>query len=124
MIRHLGQIFLAITILIVALSTSSADPDPGDDKKVYHNEKWDIMLLYPDDWTYVEEYRENVPVVLYPDALRAMATSLSDLPCAESSKSLEKSTRWNTGSTTPAMIYGSTYSACLSSSKWPGRVVA
>ena len=60
------QILQVIALIAIITSTSYAAADKGDEKKVYHNEKWDLMLLYPDGWTYTEEYRDNVPVVMYP----------------------------------------------------------
>jgi hypothetical protein len=55
-----------ILLLIAVSSITAAGTDSGDDKKVYNNEKWDIMLLYPKGWSYVEAPSENVPVVMYP----------------------------------------------------------
>ena len=64
--KNIRTLLWALILLAMLSSIAAAQPAAADEKKVYNSEKWDIMLLYPKDWSYVEQYRENVPVVMYP----------------------------------------------------------
>ncbi len=63
--RNIAVIIITLVILTGMQLCVSANPDTGD-KKIYHNEKWDILLLYPGDWDYIEEFGNNVPVIMRP----------------------------------------------------------
>lgn len=63
--RNIAVIVITLAILSGMQLYVSANPDTGD-KKIYHNEKWDILLLYPGDWNYIEEFGNNVPVIMRP----------------------------------------------------------
>jgi len=63
--RNIAVIIITLAILSGMQLVATANPDTGD-KKIYHNEKWDILLLYPGDWNYIEEFGENIPVIMHP----------------------------------------------------------
>ena len=65
MLRNIVIIIFTLAILSGMQLCVSANPDTGD-KKIYHNEKWDILLLYPGDWDYIEEFGDNIPVIMHP----------------------------------------------------------
>jgi hypothetical protein len=57
---------IAILFFIFLMQAAASAAEKAPERKVYHNEKWDILLLYPPDWTYVENFDDNIPVRLKP----------------------------------------------------------
>ncbi len=60
-------ILITIIVAVFFLSGLQASAATGtSDKKIYHSEDWDILLLYPDTWDYISDFGDNVPVILHP----------------------------------------------------------
>lgn len=54
-------VILITAIILSGMQLSvAANPDTGG-MKIYHNEDWDLLLLYPEDWDYIEGFGEPYP---------------------------------------------------------------
>jgi hypothetical protein len=55
MLRNIAVISIAFCLALWPQVSLGGSPDKAD-RKIYHNEKWDILLLYPADWNYIEDF--------------------------------------------------------------------